>query len=496
MLYDIAIIGAGVVGSTIARKLSSYQLKTVVIEKECDVSFGVSKANSGIIHGGFHHDSSSLKSILEVKGNIMFDQLVKELHFPFNRCGIVVAAFNSDEMRTVESLYSNGVENGSIGIELCGRDRIHTLEPKLNDDVVGGLYAPAGGIIEPYRFVFSMVESAKKNNVDFLNSFKVIRGTLKENYYAIEADDGRIIQSRWVINAAGLFCDNISQSFGAEDYTIEARKGEEFLLDRNASAFTSKVVFPVPDNKSKGMLVIPTVEGTTMIGPTAEIVIEKEDTSTSKENFNRAFSSARRLVPLVSERDIISSFSGLRPVLKGNDFYIALSEKKPRFIHVAGIQSPGLTASPAIAEYVKDILKKNGLELTEKADFDPEIEKVPRFRNTPREELDLLIKENPAYGEIVCRCESVSEAEIVSAIRKGHTTLDGIKFYTRAMMGRCQGGFCTYKLLRIIARETGCSIEDITKRGGNSWIIDKSIGDLPIETKTEESGRLINEKGE
>lgn len=480
-VYDVTIIGAGVTGASIARRLSAYNLKTVIVEKECDVSFGVSKANSGIIHGGFHHNSSTLKSRLEIRGNLMFDRLKEELYFPFSRCGIVVAAFNLDEMRTVEKLYENGVNNKAIGIELCNRDRMLYLEPKLNSDVVGGLFAPGGGIIEPYRFVFSLVESALKNGVSLLTDFKVERGNHDGEHYTIEAEDGRTIKSKWIINAAGLYCDQISHIFSGEEYKINARKGEEFLLDRNSSAFTSRVVFPVPSKESKGMLVIPTVEGTTMIGPTALIVDDKEDNSTSKENFTKVFSSARRLVPSVSERDIISSFSGLRPSIEGDDFYIELSKKIPRFIQVAGIQSPGLTASPAIAEYVKDLLKTNGLILVEKPDYDPYIEKVERFRNQTRSEIDQLIKDNPAYGEIICRCESITEAEVVAAIRKGHHSLDGIKFYTRAMMGRCQGGFCTYKILKIIARETGCSLDEITKRGGKSWIVNKSVGDFPVE---------------
>jgi len=479
-VFDVTIIGAGVIGAAIARKLSSYKLKTVIVEKECDISFGVSKANSGIIHGGFHHDSTTLKSRLEIKGNVMFDQLKEELHFPFSRCGIVVAAFNNEEMRSVEKLYENGVGNSAVGIELCNHQRILSLEPKLNSDVIGGLYAPGGGIIEPYRFVFALIESARKNGSEVLTDFKVVQGVQKGESYEITAEDGRVIKSKWVINAAGLFCDEISKAFNAEKYEIKARKGEEFLLDKNSSAYTSKIVFPAPSKKSKGMLVIPTVEKTTMVGPTAEMVDDKEDRSTSRENFLKIFSSAKRLVPDVSERDIITSFTGLRPTLEGDDFYISLSREVPRFIQVAGIQSPGLTASPAIADYVKDLLKKGGLPLIEKPDFDPYIDKVPRFRNSSPEEIDQLIQDNPAYGEIVCRCENISEAEIVAAIKQGHTTLDGIKFYTRTMMGRCQGGFCTYKIMKIIARETGIPMDKITKRGGESWIVNQKVGDLPV----------------
>ncbi len=479
--FDIAIIGGGVSGAAIARRMSAYKLKTVLLEKETDVSFGVSKANSGIIHGGFHHGKGALKSHLEMKGNLMFDQLQKELHFPFRRNGILVAAFSTEEMRTVEELYQNGLDNGAIGIELCSRSRILSLEPKLNPDVVGGLHAPGGGMIEPYQFVYSLMESALKNGVQLKTDFNVSQAEEKDGCYLITGESGQTIQAKWVINAAGLYADKISSIFGAEDFKITPRKGEEFLLDRNASAFTQRIIFPVPSKVSKGMLVIPTVEGTTMVGPTAIIGDDKEDKATTQGNFEQVFYSARRLVPTVSERDIITSFAGLRPVLKGNDFYIDVSKEAPRFVQVAGIQSPGLTAAPAIGEYVKDLLRKAGLILEENPEYDPEIEAVPRFRGTEKEELDKLIAENPAYGEVVCRCESVSEAEIVAAIRRGHKTLDGIKFYTRARMGRCQGGFCTFRILQILQRETGQTIEDLTKRGSGSYIVNAKVGDLSVE---------------
>ena len=474
--YDVAIIGAGVIGASIARTLSKYDLDVVLLEREVDVSFGVSKANSGIIHGGFHHGPETLKARLEVKGNKMYDELQSELHFPFKRCGIVVAALSEEEMKTVQLLYEQGVRNGAIGIELCGRDRMLNLEPKLNPDTVGGLHAPAGGIIEPYRFVFSLVESAQKNGVELRTGFRVEGGERHWSHFDIRSPIGSV-KAHWVVNCAGLYADDVSRSFGAEDYTIVGRKGEEFLLDRNAASFTRKVVFPVPSEVSKGMLVIPTVEGTSMIGPTAVEVDDKDDRATTQQNFEKVFYSARRLIPSVSERDIITAFAGLRPTMEGNDFYIAASEKVEHFIQVAGIQSPGLTAAPAIAEYVKDILKRDGLRLEERPDYDPAIERVPRIRDLPVEEVDALIAKNPAYGEIVCRCESVSEAEVVAAIRRGHTTLDGIKYYTRSGMGRCQGGFCTYKILKIIERETGTGLDAITKRGGGSYILAGRLGE-------------------
>jgi glycerol-3-phosphate dehydrogenase len=470
-LYDVAIIGAGVIGAAIARQLSSYRLRTVLLEKEVEVSFGVSKANSGIIHGGFHHGPETLKARLEIAGNMMFDRLQRELHFPFRRCGILVAALSVEEMKAVEKLYAQGVANQAIGIELAGRDRLLALEPRLNPDVVGGLHAPSGGVIEPYRFVFSLIENAQANGVELRTGFKLARVQPQAGEFLLTADNGDLVRARYAVNCAGLYADEVSALFAAEAFTIVPRKGEEFLLDRNARGLPGKVIFPVPTRVSKGILVIPTVEGTCMIGPTAVEIEDKEDLATSQSNLEVVFAAARRLVPALSERDIITAFAGLRPTLKGGDFCIEVSARVPRLVQVAGIQSPGLTASPAVAEHVKDLLKKAGLKLEEKPDWDPYLNEVPRVRELAPFQVDQLTREDPAYGEVVCRCESVSEAEIVAAIRRGHHTLDGIKFYTRAQMGRCQGGFCTYRILRILARETGLPIERISKRGPGSELL-------------------------
>jgi len=475
-MFDIAIIGAGTTGASIARRLSAYKLSVALFERKADVSFGVSKANSGIIHAGFHHNPSTLKARLEVQGNLMFDQLKAELRFPFQRVGILVAAFSDEDLKTVEALYEMGAANGVPGLEIVGRERILTLEPKLSGDVVGGLWAPTGGIIEPYRFVFALVGNARRNGVSLFTDWKVAGARRADGHWQLVSEQGETHEARRVVNAAGLYADEVSAMFGAEEFRIVPRKGEEFLLEKNAAGFPSHVIFPVPARNSKGVLVIPTVEGTMMVGPTAEEIEAKDDTGTTPGNLDRVFSLAGRMVPAISKKDVITSFAGLRPTLPGDDFYIALSKKAPNFVQVAGIQSPGLTAAPAIAEYVRDLLKEDGLELAEKKDFVPTIERSPKVIELSFPELDELVRREPAYAHIVCRCESVSEAEVVEAIRKGHVTLDGVKFYTRAGMGRCQGGFCTYRLLSIIARETGIPVDEITKRGKGSPVVMGRIG--------------------
>jgi glycerol-3-phosphate dehydrogenase len=474
-LYDVLIIGGGVSGAATAYALAAYDLRVALVEKCVDFGFGVTKANSGIIHAGFHHDLSTLKSRLEIVGNLMFDELHEKLKFPFKRNGIIVAAFAEGEIPTVRELYERGVANGVPGIELCERERMLELEPALNPAVCGGLYAPNGGVIEPYLYTFALIESAVINGLDTAVDFEVCAAEFKDGYWQVSAADGRMVKARYAVNAAGLYADNVSAIFDAEKFTIIPRKGEEYLLDRNSPVSPAHVIFPVPTPDSKGTLVIPTVEGTTMLGPTAEIVEDKEDESTTERNLRKILKLASNMISGVSVKDIITSFSGLRPTLPGDDFFIASSTDAENFIQVAGIQSPGLTASPALGEYVRELLAGQGMEMRKKSRYIDSLPSVGKVRTSCREELEQLIAFNPAYGNIVCRCENISEAEIVRAVRKGHCTLDGVKFYTRAGMGRCQGGFCSGKIIEIIHRESGIPIEHITKRGGGTWLLKGSL---------------------
>ena len=481
MQYDVAIIGAGVSGAATAWQLSRYELKTILLEKSADVCFGVSKANSGIVHAGVHHPVTSLKARLEIRGNLMFEKLQHELGFPFKRCGILVAAFSEEELATAHRLYEQGIANGVAGLEMCGRERMLALEPKLSGEVVGGLHAPGGGTVEPYRYVFSLVEAAMRNGVELRCNTQVVHGERIGNTWKLTARAGQCIEANYVVNAAGLYADDVSRCFGAEEFSIHPRKGEEYLLDRASAGRPEHVIFPVPSKHSKGVLVIPTAEGTTMIGPTADPVEDKSDTETSSSHLKRILGLARGMVNGIAQRDIITSFAGLRPVLDTEDFYIEPSKKVPAFVQVAGIQSPGLTASPAIGEYVKDLLKSAGLRLVEKAKIEYDLSPRHQTRGESLANLEKLHNENPAWTHIVCRCEKISEAEIVEAVRHGHTTVDGVKFYTRAGMGRCQGGFCAARILKIISRESGIPMEELTKKGGGSRILVGKLGDLEVK---------------
>ncbi|RKX75239.1 MAG: FAD/NAD(P)-binding oxidoreductase [Spirochaetes bacterium] len=478
--FDVAIIGAGVVGGAIARELSRYKITVALIEKEVDVSFGTSKANSGIIHAGFHSPPGSLKARLAVRGNRAFDLLAEELGFPFERRGELTVAFNDEEAEILRRLYYQGKQNKVQYMELIGKERAFQMEPNLNPDILQALYAPTAGIIGPYEYCFALVENAVENGVELILGEKVkeINPAKSARFYGegfkIKTEKGLSINSRFIINAAGLYADEIASLVGLNDFRIFPRKGEEYLLDRRVGNLVHRVIFPVPTVKSKGMLVIPTVDGPVMVGPTADDVESKEDYGTTREGLKRVFEHAQKMIPGIRNKDVITSFAGLRPVATGNDFIIGTTKVK-HFINAAGIQSPGLTASPAIAEMIRDILLHEGLKLEVKRDFNPIRKPIPRIRRLV-EERDFrpvreLVRENPLYSRIVCRCENVTEAEVVDAIRRGHTTMDGIKFASRARTGRCQGGFCTARIIKILQRETGLPLEKITKKGPGSELV-------------------------
>ncbi len=479
-MYDVAIIGGGVVGCCIARALSRYAVKTVLLEKEAEVGFGTTKANSGIIHPGYHEPLSTLKGRLVVRGNFLFDQLHSELGFGFKRIGELLVAKSPEELPALDRFEQLAHEK-QVPIERWDQAKLQREEPNLSHNLVAALYAPTGGVIDPYEFAFALCESAQKNGVEFKTECPVT--ALKDcgDKIAIDTPEGTI-EARYVLNCAGLFADRVAEMLGLHDFTIHPRKGEEYMLDSGLKGLVTRLVFPLPTPTSKGTLIIPTFDGTIMVGPTAEDTEDREDLTTTPEGAAQVFKLVRELCPSISDRSVISEFAGLRAVSDTNDFIIGPTAVRG-FFNVAGIQSPGLTSSPAIAEYVLDLLGKAGLSLVEKDDFDPFIEPPARFSKQSVERQKQLVAEDPLFGRMVCRCEMITEAEIHRAIDHGARTLDGVKFRTRAGMGRCQGGFCTTRVMEILSSRLNLPFEKLTKRGGGSWIVAPMEGAKPAAQK-------------
>jgi len=471
MQYDVAIVGAGITGSAIARELSRYKLNVLLLEKEAEPAFGVSKSNSGIIHAGTQNPPSSIKAWLCVEGNrLMREEIAADLGLNFVQCGQLIAVFDLADLPALEGIKKEGEALGVRGLEVVDRAWLDEREPNLGPEVKAALYVPSAGIISPYRFVYALVENAVKNGVELRTSRKVtaVRRPAGGGF-ELEAG-GEIYRAHFLVNAAGLFSDEISALAGAPTFNITPRKGEEYLLDKKREHIANHIIFPLPSKTSKGILIIKTSDGNPMIGPTAHDIDDKADLTTTDSGLAEVLAGARRMMPSISKGDIIAYFAGLRPV-SGKDFIIRHEDAAPGLINAAGIQSPGLTSAPAIAVMVAGLLKKHGLELEPKAEFHRLRPRPAHLLQLPPEETRRLVEKNPAYGDIVCRCELVSAQEVRDAIKRGASTLDGIKFRTRAQSGRCHGGFCTTRIIKIMQEELGFPVTGITKRGPGSELI-------------------------
>jgi len=471
-LYDVVIIGAGVVGTSIARQLSRYKLNIALLEKEEELAFGVSKSNSGIIHPGTQHSRYSLRGRLCVRGNLLMRGIARELGVDFKEVGELIIAFEEEELSGLEKLRKEGRLLGVPGLKIVNRSWLRIHEPNLSHEAIAALLAPTAGIISPYRLVYGLAENALKNGVEIYTQHKVtgIAACSKAGGQFEISASNNTFRAKYIVNAAGLYADEISHLAGANDLRIYPRKGEEFILDKKKEHITNHLLFPLPSKTSKGILVTRTADGNPMIGPTAADCQDKEDLSTSDEGLEKVLVSVKRMIPSISQEDIIAYFSGLRPVA-GDDFIIRHEEKVPGFINVAGIQSPGLTAAPAIALLVRDILKERGLSLRKKLVFQPQRRKEIHLFAIPLARTEKLIRKDNSYADIVCRCEMVSAKEIKDAIGRGAKTLDGIKFRTRAQAGRCHGSFCTTRIMKMLAQETGKPLTGITKKGCGSEVV-------------------------
>lgn len=470
-MYDVVIIGAGVSGCAVARELSAYKRKVAVLERASDIGEGTSKANSGIVHAGYDAKPGTQKAVLNLRGNILMENLSRQLDFSFQRNGSLVLCFEEADRGKLEELLERGRKNGVEGLRIVEGEELAGLEPNLSRQIIAALYAPTGGIVCPFGLTVALAENAAVNGVEFHLDTKVDKIIKIEDGYRVETEKGEF-SAKVVVNAAGVYADVFHNMVSSHKLHITPRKGEYCLFDKTAGRHVSHTVFQLPTKYGKGVLVTPTVHGNLLVGPTAEDIVDKEGINTTAQGLEAVLERGAMSVGHLPAGKIITSFAGLRAHEDGNDFVIGEAEDAEGFIDVAGIESPGLTCAPAIGEYVAGIVQKI-LPAERKEDFIKERKGIFSMAEAKDGERREKILENPAYANVVCRCELVTEGEIMDSIHRplGATTLDGVKRRTRAGMGRCQSGFCSPKVAEILARELGKDIGEITKAGGKSVLL-------------------------
>ena len=478
-MLRIVVIGAGIVGSLIARELTKYDVEVILIEKELDVGWGVTKANSAIVHAGYDDPPGSVRARFCAMGNKMYTELSEELDFELKRIGSLVVVFNDEEIRVLEELLKQGEKNGVPNLKILDKDETLDKEPGLSYSVKASLWAPTAGITEPWMVAIAAVENALDNGLKLHLDEKVIDIVVEKSRVKKVVTERGEYEADVIVNCAGLFADEIAKMAGAEYTPIYPRKGEYILLDKNAGNLVKRIIFPTPTDISKGILVLPTVDGGILLGPTAMDLSRdrKRDLATTREGLKEVVEKTKKMVPGIDLSYAIKTFAGLRPESPQRDFFIKASERIWGFINVMAMRSPGLTAAPAIAKYVVEKIIQEDLKinLQKKEDFNPYRKGIIRFAELPLDEWDEWIKKDPLAGKIVCYCNRVTEREIVEAIKRGARTLDGIKFRTRAMFGRCQGGFCMTRILKILARELGVDESEILLKSRKSWLIDGRV---------------------
>lgn len=470
-MYDVIIIGAGVSGAAVARELSRYKIKVCVLEKDEDVCCGTSKANSGIVHAGYDAAEGSLMAKLNVRGNEMMESLSRDLDIPFKRTGSLVICLHEEDRPQLQRLYERGIRNGVPGLRILEREELKAMEPNISDEACAALYAPTAGIVCPFELNIAMAENAAMNGVEFRFNTEVQDLKPTENSWEIDTSQG-VCKTRYVVNAAGVYADTFHNIVSKNKIHIIPRRGDYCLLDKSAGSHVGRTIFALPGKYGKGVLITPTVHGNLLVGPTAVDIEDKEGTNTTKEGLDEIIKKAGMNVKNLPMRQVITSFAGLRAHEDGHEFLIGEVEDARGFIDCAGIESPGLTSSPAIGEMVGEFLRDK-MNLEKKENFISIRKGVLNPNTLDREQRNLLIQEKPEYGNIVCRCEMITEGEILDAIQRplGARSLDGIKRRTRAGMGRCQAGFCSPKTMEILARELHIPMSEVTKSGGNSRII-------------------------
>ncbi len=476
MQCDVAILGGGIIGTAIARELSQYRLRVTLFEKAADIAFGGStKANTGIIHAGYDDAPGTLKARLCVQGNDLWPTLARDLAVPFTRIGSLVVAVREAAVPALRELKARGAWNGVPHLELVDdHERLMALEAQVTRQAVAGLYAPTAGITSPYEMAVALAENARANGARILVNTTVTKVRVTADTVTGLHTSAGPVAADYVINAAGLASQALSAQVGIDDVKLTPVKGEYYVFDKRLNGLVNHVLFPVPTPISKGIVVTPTVSGNLLIGPNAHPIDDDTDLATTTPGLAEVLHGATALLPALTALRgmIITAFAGLRTESRSGDFTIKAYDAPRGFINVAGIKSPGLTAAPAIAKLVTRLLDEAGLPLTRKTTFKPHRTAIPRTIDAmAQKRLRPLLTADPRYGHMVCRCEHVSEGEIVEAIKRGASTLDGVKFRTRAGMGRCQGGFCTPRILRLLSRELGVPMETITTRGGRSHVL-------------------------
>jgi len=473
MSADVVVIGAGAVGTAIARELTRFELEVVLIDKNEDVGGDASKSNSAIIHTGYDAPPGTLESRLVTAANPMYDKLCEELDVPFRRTGAILAAVTGEQNELLNGIIQKAHKNNVDDVRMLSREQALALEPEISADLKGALLIPRESIIDPFLLVVALAENGAENGLRVMTATKAL---------GIKTENGKVkgvltnrgeIRTRFVINAAGLHGDEVAAMVGLSDFKVHPRKGQFYILDKNTPYKIERIILPVPTKLTKGKLASPTIHGNILIGPTAEDLSDKEDKAVTAQGLKEVVEGVRMLVPKVSARDAITQYCGLRPTRTPEGYFIEASGEVKGYVGVTGIRSTGLTASIAIASYVVDILDKAGLDMRPKKDFNPRRIGIKKFADLSWKERDALIRKNPRYGHVICRCENVTEGEIIEAICRplGARSVDAVKRRLRAGMGRCQGGFCGPRVVEILARELGVPAFEITKRGQGSRIL-------------------------
>ena len=471
-MQDILIVGAGVIGGSIARELSKYNLNVTVIDKETDVANGATKANSAIIHGGYDARVGTLMAKYNALGNQMFDKLSKEVDFPFRRIGSLVVANNSEERKEIEKLLERGRQNKISGIKIIEKDELEKKEPNINKDAVAALFSPTAGIVGPWEMTIALMENAVDNGVKLDLNTKVLDIKKIQGGYRVITNQ-KDYETRCVINASGIYADKIHQMVAEKTFKIIPRRGQYFVLDKTQKKLVNHIIFQCPTKLGKGVLVTPTVHGNVLAGPDAEDINNRENLATTSNSMNFVRKYALKSIEELNFKESIRNYAGLRAEPSTDDFIIEEVEGAKGFIDVAGIKSPGLSSAPAIAVDVVEMAKKILGDIKINNEFTPNRKKHYDFISETDEKKAELIKKDSRYGNIICRCENITEGEIVDSIHRnvGATTVDGVKKRCRPGMGRCQGGFCGPKIQEILARELGEKMEEIVLNKKKSYIL-------------------------